>query len=128
MLTQITNGQHKTIAYASRSLRDSEKNYSAYLLELLAIVWAIDHFSVYLHNNHFTVYTDHKPIPKMAKVHKKTFNRLHQLMNEYNCEVVYRSGKENAVADALSRNAVSAIKANYHQCPDNSIRIPITQR
>ena len=119
VLTQVIDGQHRTIAYASRSLRDSENNYSAYLLELLAIVWAIDHFSVYLHNTHFTVYTDHKPIPKMAKSHKKTFNRLHQLMNEYNCEIVYRAGKDNAVADALSRNTVASVQQDYKQSPDN---------
>ena len=119
VLTQVIDGQHRTIAYASRALRDSENNYSAYLLELLAIVWAIDHFSVYLHNTHFTVYTDHKPIPKMAKAHKKTFNRLHQLMNEYNCEIVYRAGKDNAVADALSRNTIAAMEQNYKQSPDN---------
>ena len=119
VLTQVVDGHHRTIAYASRSLRDSENNYSAYLLELLAIVWAIDHFSVYLHNTHFTVYTDHKPIPKMAKAHKKTFNRLHQLMNEYNCEIVYRAGKDNAVADALSRNTVASIHQDFKQSPDN---------
>ncbi len=106
VLIQRTNGHPRTIAYASRGLASNEKNYSAFLLEMAAIVWAIDHFSVYLAHSHFTVFTDHKPIPKMSKVHKKTFHRLHQLMNEYRCEIVYKKGADNAVADALSRNAI----------------------
>ena len=108
VLTQKVNGKTHTIAYASRALKDNEKNYSAFLLEKLAITWAIDHFSVYLKDTRFEVITDHRPIEKLSVVHKKTLDRLHELMNQHECTIRYRPGSLNQVADALSRNAVDA--------------------
>jgi transposase InsO family protein len=114
VLTQVdTNGQERVIAYASRSLRENEKNYSAYLLELAAAAWAIDHFSVYLQGRHFKLFTDHKPLETLAKVHKKTLNRLQEQMLEYDFQICYKKGVDNSVADALSRNvALSDEKTN----------------
>lgn len=111
VLTQKIDGKTRTIAYASRALKDNEKNYSAYLLEKLAVTWAIDHFSVYLKNTRFEVITDHRPVEKLSTVHKKTLDRLHELMNQYECTIRYRPGSMNDVADALSRNAVDQIDA-----------------
>ena len=49
MLTQVWEDRlEHVIAYASRSLEPNEENYSAYLLELAAASWGIDHFSVYM--------------------------------------------------------------------------------
>ena len=63
VLTQLwPDGQERVIAYASRSLQDFEKNYTAYLLELAAAAWAIDHFHVYLAGRKFELYTDHRPL------------------------------------------------------------------
>ena len=77
MLTQVweDNVEH-VIAYTSRSLKPNEENYSSYLLELAAASWAIDHFSVYLRGKHLKLFTDHKPLETLSKVHKKTLNRL----------------------------------------------------
>jgi transposase InsO family protein len=105
VLTQLEeDGQERVIAYASRSLRENEKNYSAYLLELAAAAWAIDHFSVYLLGRRFKLFTDHKPLETLSKVHKKTLNRLQEQMLEYDFQISYKKGKDNSVADALSRN------------------------
>jgi len=63
VLYQVEDKSRKVIAYASRSLTKSEKNYSAYKLEFLALKWAItDKFSDYLQMNHFTVLTDNNPL------------------------------------------------------------------
>ncbi len=115
-LLQNQNGKIRTIAYASRTLNEAEKNYPPFLLEMAAITWSIEHFSVYLANTRFTVFTDHKPIPKLSRTHKKTFHRLHQLMNQYNFEVVYQTGESNTVADALSRNPLTS-PAPPDSCP-----------
>ena len=104
------NGIERVIAYASRSLRANEKNYSAFLVELTAIVWAIDHFHVYLYGNRFKVITDHKPLETMKAVHKKTLNRLQERLIDYNFTLTYRPGRDNGPADALSRNPVDAIR------------------
>ena len=45
ILTQITrSGNHKVIAYTSRLLAKQEKNYTPYLLEMEACVWAMEYF------------------------------------------------------------------------------------
>ena len=113
LLQQRPDGQIEVIAYASRSLRDHEKNYSAYLLEMTAACWAIDHFSVYLTGKRFTLRTDHKPLETLTTVHTKTLNRLQQLMLQYEFDLEYTAGEENPVADFLSRNAIEWGKIEY---------------
>ena len=110
ILSQLDeNNVERIVSYASRSLKEHEKNYSAFLLELQASVWAIDHFSVYLTGRKFTLQTDSKPVEKLSKMHTKTFHRLQQLMNQFDFVVQYRKGAANAAPDALSRNPVDAI-------------------
>ena len=75
ILTQIdSNGEHHVLAYASRKLLQHERNYTPFLLEMQAAVWAMDHFDTYLRGQHFTLYTDHFPLKKLSKVHTKTLN------------------------------------------------------
>ena len=97
------------VAYASRSLQNNEKNYSAFLIEMSAIVFAIQHWHTYLYGRFFYVHCDHKPIEKLSTVHKKTMNRLQELMLEYNFELKYNPGSNNGPADALSRNPITAL-------------------
>ena len=107
VLTQLwPDGFERVIAYASRTLKTNEKNYSAYLLEMAAVAWSIDHFSVYLQGRKFSVFTDHKPLETLTKTHSKTFNRLKEQMLQYDFDIKYKKGMDNTAADALSRNAV----------------------
>ena len=53
----------RVIAYASRTLNKSERNYLAYKLEFLALKWAVtDEFHEYLYGGNFDVYTDNNPL------------------------------------------------------------------
>ena len=97
-------GNKRPVAYASRVLKTYEKNYSAFLLELQAAVFGIDHFATYLRGCPFVLYTDHKPMTKFSKVHTKTLNRLQLKMQEYSFEIRYIKGEDNVVVDYLSRN------------------------
>ena len=58
----FANGDEHPIAYASRSLTASEKNYSQLEKEALSIVFGIKKFHQYLYGRLFTLYTDHKPL------------------------------------------------------------------
>ena len=49
--------------------------------------------------------TDHKPLERLNSTHKRTLNRLQELMMEYDFTLAYTPGKDNVVADFLSRNA-----------------------
>lgn len=109
ILTQMDQkGTHQVIAYASRKLQKHEGNYTPFLLEMQAALWGMEHFSTYLRGRHFTLFTDHKPLEKLGKVHTKTLNRLQEAMNSYDFEICYKKGEEMP-ADFLSRNVVSAI-------------------
>ena len=89
-----------------------EKNYSAYLLELTAACFGIQYFDVYLRGVKFSLYTDHRPLEKLGKVHTRTLNRLQQLMLDYNFTIHYKPGKDNVVSDFLSRNPISSLGAS----------------
>jgi ribonuclease HI len=126
LLQKQGEGPERVIAYASRALKDHEKNYSAYLLEMAAAVFGIEHFDVYLRGKKFTLYMDHKPLEKLSTIHTKTLNRLQQLMTEYTFETRYKPGPENSVADYLSRNVVAALtdeSGSIKEAQDNDKKI-----
>lgn len=106
VLLQKQNGKERVIAYASRSLRPSERNYPAHKLEFLALKWSVtDKFHDYLYGNEFVVKTDSNPLTYVtttAKLDATQHRWLADLAN-YNFSIEYRSGKHNVNADALSR-------------------------
>ena len=102
-LIQIQDGKKRVIAFASRKLQRHETNYSAFLLEQAAVVFGVEHFRQYLVGRKFTLFTDHKPITNLSKIHKKTFSRFTEILHDFNFEIRYVPGKENTVADYLSR-------------------------
>ena len=108
LLQTDDRGRHRAIAYASRSLLKHEKNYSSFLLEMNACVWAMHHFDTYLKGRHFTLYTDHKPLEKLGAIHTKTLNRLQLAMNEFNFTIKYKRGDEMP-ADCLSRQPLPEV-------------------
>lgn len=106
VLCQEQEGHEKVIAYASRGLSRSEKNYPAHKLEYLALKWAVtDKFSDYLYGNKFTVLTDNNPLTYILTSAKldATGHRWLAALAAYDFDIKYRPGIHNADADALSR-------------------------
>ena len=98
------NGKESVIAYASRTLSKSEKQYDAHKLEFLSLKWAItDRFHEYLYRGDFEVYTDNNPLTYVLTTAKldATGQRWVAALAMYNFKIYYRSGKLNANADAL---------------------------
>ena len=63
VLSQVhDDGKLHPVAYASRSLSKSERNYSVTELETLASVWAVTHFCPYLYGQTVTALTDHSAV------------------------------------------------------------------
>ena len=98
----------RVVAYASRSLRPSEKSmrdYSSAKIELMALKWSVcDKFRDYLLGSKFTVFTDNNPFCyiKSSKLGAAQIRWLSELAL-YDFDIVYRTGKSNLVTDALSR-------------------------
>ena len=73
ILTQKDDfGREYIVAYASRSNNTAEANYSSYVGETLAAVWAIAHFWPYLYGQHFTLVIDHQPLRWLMESDKLT--------------------------------------------------------
>lgn len=105
VLSQGPVGADKPIAYASRTLNSSEINYSTIEKELLAIVWATKYFRPYLFGRKFKIMTDHRPLQWVMNIKEPNsrLTRWRLRLSEYDFTVIYKPGKSNTNADALSR-------------------------
>lgn len=53
----------RIIAYGNKSLTDCVKRYCQTEKDALALVWAFEHFAIYLYGkDNFELITDHKPL------------------------------------------------------------------
>lgn len=105
ILSQGEIGKDKPIAYASRTLNKNECNYSTTEKELLAILFGCKTFRPYLYGRKFTIITDHRPLRWLFN-HSDPSSKLQRWrlkLEEYEYEIIYRKGKLNNAADALSR-------------------------
>ena len=106
------SGEEYVIGYASRSLKPHERNYAPFLLEMAGCCFGLEAFDVYLRGRKFTMFSDHRPIVNLflKPIHRRTLNRLDEMMNQYDFTLEFRSGSSNVLADFASRSlAVDAI-------------------
>ena len=129
------------IAYASRSLTSSERNYSVIQRECLAIVFALKQFRHYLLGRPFQLYTDHAPLQWLsAQKMEGMLARWSLAIQEYDFKIVYRRGSSNNNADALSRPPkelcaitvglphYSSMELRASQCSDNILSVVLQAR
>uniref|UniRef100_A0A3B3WQN0 Gypsy retrotransposon integrase-like protein 1 n=1 Tax=Poecilia mexicana TaxID=48701 RepID=A0A3B3WQN0_9TELE len=108
VLSQDHGGKLRPIAFASRSLKPTERNmnnYSSMKLELVALKWAVtEKFREYLLGNKCTVFTDNNPLSHLATAKLgATEQRWVSELAAFDLTLKYRPGSQNANADALSR-------------------------
>jgi hypothetical protein len=100
------------IYYASKTLNDTQLNYSTTEKELLAVVFALDKFRSYLLGSKVLVYSDHPALKYLLskKAVKSRLIRWILLQQEFDIEIRDKKGSENVVADHLSRLTVDFIE------------------
>ena len=108
VLSQVQRGEERPIAYASRTLNSYERTYSVGEREALACIWAIEHWHYYLYGRKFVLRTDHSALTSLlgaGSTGRKPMRLLRwtERLQEYNYDIVFRPGKDNSVADFLSR-------------------------
>lgn len=109
VLSQDEDGKDLPIHFASRTLSKAEEKYSVPEKEMLAIFWALKTFRNYLYGATFKIITDHQPLTfaLSSKNSNAKLKRWKSYLEEHDYELIYRPGKNNVVADALSRIAFS---------------------
>ena len=97
----------KPIAFASKSLSDAETRYANIEREMLAVVFGCERLHTYVFGKSVTIESDHRPL---EMIHIKNLSAAPQrlqrmLLRIQPCAItiLYRPGKEMAMADALSR-------------------------
>ena len=105
VLSQIQDGKECVIAYGSRSLTKSERNYCVTRRELLALVSFTRHFRCYLLGRHFTARTDHKALEWLQKFKEPEGQvaRWIEQLQQYDFSITHRAGEQHGNADGLSR-------------------------
>ncbi|TIB06886.1 hypothetical protein E3P89_04152 [Wallemia ichthyophaga] len=106
VLEQEEDGETRPVAYLSQKLNGSQLNWSIRDKELYAIIVAITKWKHYLLGRSIKVITDHKTIETFGKAEfSSRIAKWSEIWAEFDIEVVYKPGKTNKAADALSRIA-----------------------
>ena len=107
LIQAASDNQERVIAFASKSLTDTESRYANIQREMLAAVFGTERFHTVLYGSKCVVESDHKPL---AAIHHKNISqappRLQRMLlclQPYDIKIVYRPGRELALAEALSR-------------------------
>ena len=108
---QQDDGRYRPVAFLSKSLSPAEKNYDTYNQELLAIIRALEEW------RHLLAGSDHE-LPVITDHANLQFYRTKQNLNPRqmrwalwldehfkHLRIIYRPGRQNSVADALSRRS-----------------------
>ena len=112
----LPDGSERPIAFASRTLSPSEKNYAQLEKEALSLIFGLKRFHQYLYGCKFTLITDHKPlltilgpkkeIPPLAAAR---LQRWAVLLSTFSYDIKFKSTHDHGNVDGLSRLPIPKI-------------------
>ena len=99
----MDDGEERPIAFASRTLTGSERNYAQIEKEALSLVFGVKRFHQFLYGRKFTLMTDHKPlqailgpksaVPTLAAARMQSWALV---LSAYDYDLVYRRSEEHS--------------------------------
>nr|XP_037285108.1 uncharacterized protein K02A2.6-like [Rhipicephalus microplus] len=107
-LLGMPSGERRPVAFASRSMTETEQRYSQTEKEALATTWAIQQFDEFVRGITFDVETDHLPLVSLfgkmeLDMVPPRIQRLRLKTMRYQFRMLHVPGKLLATADTLSR-------------------------
>ena len=111
--------------FVSRALTETEQRYSNIERELLVIVFALERLNHYAFDRTRAVQSDHQPLQSIWKKSIVSASpRLQKLLLKlahYDINIEFLWGKENVIADALSR--VCPLQSDNSKIKDSNIDV-----
>ena len=102
VLSQIqTDGTERVIAYGSKTLSKTEKNYCVTDRELLAIRYFTEYYRCYLLGRKFLVRSDHQALKWLLSMKdpRHRIARWIEHLSQFDCTIEYRAGSKHSNAD-----------------------------
>ena len=104
----------KPVAFASRSMSETERRYAQIEKEALATTWACEKFADFIVGKHIEIETDHKPlVPLLGVKHLDCLPprilRFRLRLDRFSYDIKHVPGKELYTADTLSRAPLPTI-------------------
>ncbi|CAM9316841.1 unnamed protein product, partial [Heterosigma akashiwo] len=105
LMQKTEDGEVVAIAYASRLNNSAQRNYSVFDLELLAIVFGVTKYRSYIYGRTVCIRTDHAALTNLMSISRPSgrLARYQMLLSEYSFTTEFKPGRDNYVADCLSR-------------------------
>ena len=117
--------ESKPVMYVSRALTETEQRYSKIERELLAVAFALKRLNHYTFGRTITVQSDHKPLQNIWKKSivsaSPKLQRLLLRLAHYDTNIEFLHGKENLIADVLSR--VCPLQSNNYKIKESNIDV-----
>merc|ERR1711893_191669 len=108
LIQRSEDGDLHPVAYFSKKFLMYQKNYSTVEKEALGLISALLHFEVYLRHpvHEVIVHTDHNPLVflRHTKGKNQRLLRWSLVLQEFPLRIVHVPGRDNVIADTLSRN------------------------
>ena len=112
--SEIPDNLHP-ISYASKTLSETESNYSNIERELLGVIFATTHFKYFTYGRPVTIISDHKPLVSLFKKSltgsSPHLSRMLLQNLDYDLNIIYHEGSKMHLSDAISR--LSSHKPNH---------------
>lgn len=131
VLQQRKDSEWQPLAFFSHKLSASQRKYSPYDRELLAVYEAIKYFRHMVEARTFSVFTDHKPLTFAYSLNREKCSprqfRYLDFIAQFTTDIRFISGRDNVVADALSRIEEVTTAVDYQSLAHSQDRDPELQ-